>query len=89
MIIYPQTNILLLRLGKMEVDCSFLSTSVLDSIWKSIKNRSRDFAEQDCSHILLGLAKMQFSSTVLDIETMKSIKERITHVKPSEFIIQV
>jgi hypothetical protein len=51
--------------------------------------KSRDFTEQHCSNSLLGLANMQFSAGVVDIEAMKSINERITHVKLSEFTILV
>jgi hypothetical protein len=73
----------------MEVHYSFFSTSVRESIWKSIVFRSRDFTTQECSNSLLGLANMQFAAAIVDIKTMKSIKERIAYVKASEFTIQV
>jgi hypothetical protein len=73
----------------MEVHCSFLSTSVREALWKSIKNRSRDFTGQDCSNILLGLANMQFSADLLVLETFNYIKEWVSNVKSSEFTIQV
>jgi hypothetical protein len=73
----------------MPTHYSFLSTSVQEALWRSIANRSRDFTEQECSSILLGLANTQFSADLLESETLNSISDMITNVKSLEFTIQV